>query len=77
MTERQKKYYQENKDVIDARTNKWRHDNPEKVKAIQLRNKQTFREKMDAEYPGGYKAYKAEEMRRYRARKKADALTAD
>lgn len=73
MTElRKKRYYDAHKDEVNARTNKWRHDNPDRVREIRKRNKQTFREKMDAEYPGGYRAYQAEAQRKYRAKKKAE-----
>lgn len=71
--DRKKKYYEAHKEEINARTNEWRRKNKEKTKEIRTRNSQTFREKMDAEYPGGYAAYNREQVRKSRAKKKAEA----
>lgn len=71
--DRKRKYYEAHKEEINARSNQWRKDNPEKNKIIQEKSTKLFREKLDREYPGGYKAYQADAKRRYRAKKKAEA----
>lgn len=71
--DRKRKYYEAHKEEIDLRTNEWRRKNKEKTKEIRARNNQTFREKMDAEYPGGYKAYRSEKNRETYLRRKAKA----
>lgn len=71
--DRKKKYYEAHKEEIDARAAQWMKDNPEAAKEIRKRKRENFMAKMDAEYPGGYKAYIAEAKRKHYAKKKAKA----
>ena len=71
--DRKRKYYETHKEEIDARAAQWMKDNPEAAKEIRKRKRENFMAKMDAEYPGGYKAYIAEAKRKHYAKKKAEA----